>query len=608
MANILPIILAGSAVALLSGKKKKSKGGAASIPLDKPVQVKKDGLTVNSGRSPVPPAVYEAPLEPFEDVQQVQEALIAAGKPPKGGADGNWGKNSQAALDSYNADRGFKAEASHHLATPDSLRALHADAGQGTAQGVLANPQTGAGTTLFCSLSKGKCPSGQTCIPVFNTPIPGFEDVGYCVPNSMLEAGRKPSPEDYAPGGFNEVVFSPDYESVFIGGGWRFQTLEPWLYNRMKAGKLLTFALEGGLFWEDLISTSPKSFWNSTLASAGLAVPAGAAIGTKGWLGYRKAFRHEIFKKEMVKTQTTKKVRIWQGPDGFVPGAVAKTSHHTGTGPEFYRGKGFGDAGLNWPPPKSVTDQWAGWSEPKELSLTPREWTGGAGQGGSSAKPGTLWEMQEPGYGTAGGSRNPQKIWVELVDSEPTLHPGKKIYKVIGSDRKTLRFPTETWYSSGTDHPAGTQKAFAAESLDEAFKIARSETQLRSVRMIQLWSGPATEIVETGTKSKLVKTITWAKPQFAQMAKGIGAPMAVGAVIGGAIYGADVLAKKLGEKQRDLIAESAVLAWGTFASSNHVRVGNKKVRIDKLPESIAVQFFQAYAAQQIVRFQKSTYE
>lgn len=202
MANILPIILAGSAVALLSGKKKKSKGGASlgSIPLDKPVQVKKDGLTVNSGRSPVPPAVYEAPLEPFEDVQQVQEALIAAGKAPKGGADGKWGKNSQGALDSYNADRGFKAEASHHLATPDSLRALHADAGQGTAQGVLANPQTGAGTTLFCSLSKGKCPSGQTCIPVFNTPIPGFEDVGYCVPNSMLEAGYKPSPEDYAPG------------------------------------------------------------------------------------------------------------------------------------------------------------------------------------------------------------------------------------------------------------------------------------------------------------------------------------------------------------------------------------------------------------------------
>jgi hypothetical protein len=43
----------------------------------------------------VPPAVYEAPLEPFEDVQQVQEALIAAGKPPKGGADGKWGGQSQ---------------------------------------------------------------------------------------------------------------------------------------------------------------------------------------------------------------------------------------------------------------------------------------------------------------------------------------------------------------------------------------------------------------------------------------------------------------------------------------------------------------------------------
>lgn len=93
MANFLPLLLAGGAILALSGKKKSK--GAPHIPLDKPVQVKKDGLVVNSGRSPVPPAVYEAPLEPFEDVQQVQEALIAAGKPPKGGADGKWGGQSQ---------------------------------------------------------------------------------------------------------------------------------------------------------------------------------------------------------------------------------------------------------------------------------------------------------------------------------------------------------------------------------------------------------------------------------------------------------------------------------------------------------------------------------
>ena len=611
MANFLPLLLAGGAILALSGKKKYK--GSGGIPLDKPVQVKKDGLVVNSGRSPVPPAVYEAPLEPFEDVQQVQEALIAAGKPPKGGADGKWGGQSQAALDSYNNDRGFKAEASHHLATPDSLRALHADAGQGTADGVLANPQTGGGTTLFCSLSKGKCPPGHTCVPVFNTPIPGFEDVGYCVPNAMLAAGREPSPEDYAPGGFNEVVFSPDYESVSIGKGWRFQTLEPWLYTRMKAGKLLTYALEGGLFWEDLISTSPKSFWNSTLAGVGLAVPAGAAIGTKGWSNYRKAFRHEIPIKEMVKTSKTKKVRIWHGPDGFVPGGVAKTSHHTGTGPEFHSGgKGHGAGGLNWPPPKSVTDDWAGWSKPKELSRTPREWSGGAGHT-SSVKQGTMWEMHEPGYGTrqhVSGVQGPQKIWLELIEGAPAP-AGQEVYRLVGQG-DSLRVAAPKTFSipsmSGGSHPIGKSTTFTAGSLDEAFKIARGKTQLRAVRMIQMWSTPATEIVETGTKTKIVNTIKWAKPQFAQVAKGIAAPMVIGAVVYGTVYGGDYLAKKLGDKQRDLIAESAVLAWKKLASTHYVRVGNKKTRIDKLPESIAVQFFQAYVARSILSFQKNTYE
>ena len=69
----------------------------------------------------------------------------------------------------------------------------------------------------------------------------------------------------------------------------------------------------------------------------------------------------------------------------------------------------------------------------------------------------------------------------------------------------------------------------------------------------------------------------------------------------------DKLAKKLGDKQRDLIAESAVLAWGTFAASHYVRVGNKKVRIDKLPEAISVQFFQSFVATSILKFQKNSY-
>jgi len=585
MASFLPLLLAGGAILALSGKKKSK--GSGGIPLDKPVQVKKDGLVVNSGRSPVPPAVYESPLEPFEDVQQIQEALIAAGKPPKGGADGKWGGNSQGALDSYNHERGFKAEARDHLATPDSLRALHADAGQGAAEGVLANPQTGAGANLYCDISKLDCPPGYECVPIFGTPIPGFEDVGICIPIAMLNAGHMPAPEDYAPGGFNEVVFSPDFESVSIGGGWRFQTLEPWLYTRMKAGKLLTYALEGGLFWEDLISTSPKSFWNSTLASAGLAVPAGAAIGTKGWLSYRSAFRREKTLIKMVTKTDSRYVSPWKGPEHFVPGGYELISDTKWSHP-----------GINWPPPPKVVEEYAGWvsrtPSPSEIQK----------MYGKPIHPDDIRIFIEPGVIHKGKSM-PYGLIGEM-------HPGRP--DTLSVERLKIKgqyppAPKGQYLFQVRGHTYMGNNRIYASSMEEAAKMAKDGTPSRVSRMIELYGDDAVQVTDTWKEAVRTGTkIEWAKPALKQAAKGLGIPIIVAGVIGGTVYGADYLAKKLGDKQRDLIAESAVLAWKKFASTHYVRVGNGKKRIDKLPEVIAVQFFQAFVAQSILRFQKSTYE
>jgi hypothetical protein len=335
----------------------------------------------------------------------------------------------------------------------------------------------------------------------------------------------------------------------------------------MKKGKLLTFALKGGLFWEDLISTEPKSFWNSTLASAGLAVPAGAAIGTKGWLGYRHAFRSEIPVTKMVAGTTSRQVRFWNGPEGFVPGG--------------YETKGARGApsALKWPPPANIVEKYAGW------------------------KPGGLKVYSE------------YTPYNELTLKEPK---GKNPY----AKRRTAtirQFPDPLNPQGGV---GGIFKAYTPEGLNvelnantleeavEAFKKLDGGTKARANRMVDLYGDELTttvreaskELVEDGTR------IAWAKPKLASAAKAIGAPLAIGAVVYATVYGGDYLAKKMGDRQRDLIAESAVLAWKKFAASHYVRVGNKKKRIDKLPDVIAVQFFQTFVAQSILRFQKNTYE
>jgi hypothetical protein len=448
MASALPLILAAGAAAVILGGKKKRTGGTSDVPLDRPIQVKKDGLVVNSGRSPVPPAVEEDPLAPFNGVQQVQESLIAAGKGLEHGADGKWGPESQGALDSYNAKKGFVNEAKAHLATPDTLRALHSDAEAATKRGGLASVQTSVGTMLWCDISKMSCKSDHECVPLWGEGAApsGYEDLGICIPSSMIQAGYIPGPDAYAPGGFNRIVFSPDYNELTIGGGWRFQTLEPWLYKRMKAGKLLTYALEGGLFWEDLISTSPGKFWNSTLASIGLATASGA-VGAKGWLDFKKSFKTRV-------------------PEGY-------------------------------------------WQD--------------------------AWEYV-PDY-----SQPIEELYDRELGSNVLHQPSKYVKK----GREFKQFGTKL--------------------------VPRSAT-------------------------------------MGEKAIAIGVPIIYAAVVVGMVWGGSALARKLGEKQRDLIAESAILAWKDFAKSHVVRVGDRKVRIIDLPENYATQAFQAYVATQVTRFQMSNYE
>ncbi len=568
MPSALPIIFLGGAALVILGGKKKRAAGPRDIPLDKPVQVKKDGLTVNSGRSPVPPAVKEAPLEPFDSVQQVQEGLIATGKKLKRGADGKWGPESQRALDQFSTEKGFKNEAKAHLATPDSLQSLHSAAYHATKAGALANVNTSIGTLLWCDITKLRCPTGYECVALFGpgqAPA-GYEDLGMCIPVAMINAGYMPGPQDYAPGGFDEIVFSPDYESVAIGGGWKFQTLEPWLYNRMREGKLLTYALEGSLFWEDLITTSPKEFWNSTLASIGLA-PATAGVGTKAWLDYRKAFRSEIPITETVMRVREETTQIWKGPKNFVPGP------------------GYSSLSLTWPPPNDIVEKYAGWRGDKMT--------------------GDLVVLREPDgihkgklqpYGARGETHwgAPQTMEIKRLP-KGSAPAGKELFEVIGGSggRQGPRFVTAT-------------------SMDDAVRQAKKldgGIRERARRMMFLWGDQRTVIKTVGETVKTGRvSIQWAKPSLRQAGKNVGIPLAIGATIAAAVYGSSQLSRVIGDRQRDLIAESAVLAWKKFAQSHKVRIGNKKIRIDNLKESIAVQFFQSFVAKQIVRFQMSTYE
>jgi len=449
MANALPILLlGGAAVMLMAGGKKKKKAPGIALPgltrREAPrVQVRVGGMKMDSGTSPIPEAMEEMPLEPFDSIAQVQEALIAAGyQLPKYGADGGWGGESKAAMKRFQRDNGFTSEASAGVVTPETLRALHVKAYEGTNEGRLANPQTGAGTALYCDPLLQDCPEGQACFAT--------DDEFLCLP-TIEEEVVKYTPEEYAPGGFREVYFSPDYGSMEIGGGWKFSVLEPWLYERMKSGKLLTYALKGSLAWEDAIISNPKAFWSATLASAGLAT---ATVGTKGWLDFRKT----LTKIPPVRLQFAQGLRYSRG--------------------SYY-----------------ITD--------------------------------------------------PQTGRLKFFDYGEWEKHGWRAY---------------------------------------------------------------TEYVDTAMGKQSVHMLRHHNPRYAEKAIAIGVPLIYGAIIVGLVWGTGKVTSLLADKQRDLIAESAILAWQDFAKSHKVRVGNGRVLISDLPEVMPVQIFQAYVATQIVRFQKSNYE
>ncbi len=329
-----------------------------------------------------------------------------------------------------------------------------------------------------------------------------------------------------------------------------------------------------------------------------LAVPASAGIGTKGWLNYRKAFRHEVPIYKIVQKTGTSRIQPWRGPRGFVPPGYDLRPIPKALPPKSVAPNAIG---ISWPPPAHVVEELAGWQThalPPEGQMTKHPATG------KMVNPDDIRILTEPDgihkgklqpYGLRGELHggSPRTIIIEKIPGG-AAPAGKELYRIGGS----------SGVSGGT---------VVASSVNEATAIAKEmnggDLAGRAERMIALYGDDLVSVTETWDEAVKAGTrIEWAKPKFRQVAKSIGAPMAVAAVIGGTIYGADYLAKKMGERQRDLIAESAVLAWKVFSESNYVRVGNSKKRIDQLPETVAVQFFQAYVAQSILRFQKSTYE
>jgi len=219
---------------MMGGKKKKGGGTAAS---DK--DAAKVVLAIRK---------KENPIYPFRDVAQFQEALIAAGqKLPKYGADGKWGEETKAAFRAFEkSGRRYGGMAAEKALEKAKLQAaswafgisvenLAAYARERTKRenNFLAKMKN-SGAGLYCDILEFDCPSGHECVPLFGqgqAPA-GWEDVGVCVPVTLINAGYIPQPIDYVPGGFNEIFVNPQTEEVHIGGGWEFGTLQSWVQSR----------------------------------------------------------------------------------------------------------------------------------------------------------------------------------------------------------------------------------------------------------------------------------------------------------------------------------------------------------------------------------------
>ncbi len=262
MSAIIPIAVVAVIAAAAAGGKNRRRRVLPSeddvlpdVPALESATVDVDGLVVEDTNT-------EAPLFPFRDVKDVQEALMAAGYAlPNYGADGDWGPESQAAIEAFVADSGGFAGGVGDEILGDDLEAL-AEASAGNPV-----PLTPTLSGAFCDISEWP-PCGDQlaeCIPLWaeGEAPPGYQDVGMCIPLYLIGAGV--SMEDYQPGGWTDIVVPPpgefdaeienmwgemlgaenlDYklgeqilhwidsyaiEQTEVGGGWFINVLYPWL-------------------------------------------------------------------------------------------------------------------------------------------------------------------------------------------------------------------------------------------------------------------------------------------------------------------------------------------------------------------------------------------
>lgn len=235
---------------MMMGGKKKS--GRSTTPSDK--KAEEAVLAIRK---------KENPIYPFEDVAQLQEALIAAGyKLPKYGADGKWGKETEVALQAFTKSGrrysgAFEPKAVYGNEFSTGLNALAKAAAKDPS---LLFRSKDSGSRLYCNIIEFACPPGWECVPAFgpDQAPSGWEDVGLCIPEELIDIGHIPQPTDYVPGGFNEIFVDPKTKKVFIGGGWNFGTLHPWL-RTPEYYVLPTLRNLGGLFKHMLNMDSAKS-------------------------------------------------------------------------------------------------------------------------------------------------------------------------------------------------------------------------------------------------------------------------------------------------------------------------------------------------------------
>jgi hypothetical protein len=221
--SALPILLLGGAALMMMGGGKKKGSSSGSTASDK--KAEKVVLAIRK---------KENPIYPFKDVAQLQEALIAVGqKLPKYGADGQWGEETEVAFQAFTKSGrryggAFEPKAVNWNSFPTGLNALAKAAAKDPS---LLFTSKDSGSRLYCNIIEFTCPSGYECIPAFGQgqAPSGWEDVGLCIDKVLINVGRIPSPEEYVPGGFNEIFVDPKTGKAFIGGGWNFGTLHPWL-------------------------------------------------------------------------------------------------------------------------------------------------------------------------------------------------------------------------------------------------------------------------------------------------------------------------------------------------------------------------------------------